>query len=162
MGRKQVKCHGDERRFEVVAEYIYGRFGNGIKYIADVAGGQGLLTRILNKKYNYKAEVVDPRGFVLKGVASKQVEYAPDMAKFYDLIVGLHPDAAIRAVAESAIYRPILLVPCCNEWDKSRKLGSRELVQAITEYFDGKGISNEVVIFDFKKPKNVGIVTGFI
>jgi len=161
MGRQQVRCNGDERRFDVIAEYVYSRFGNSIKYIADVAGGQGLLTRILNKKYNYESEVIDPRGCVLKGVPSKQVEYTPDMAKFYDLIIGLHPDAAIKAVAESAIYRPILLVPCCNEWDKSRKLGSRELVQAITEYLNINGTPNEVVTFDFKKPKNIGIVTGF-
>ncbi|MCL2604388.1 MAG: hypothetical protein FWD90_07910 [Defluviitaleaceae bacterium] len=159
MGRQQIKCHGDENRFEIVAEYIYEHFGNSIKYIADVAGGQGLLSRILNKKYNYQAEVVDPRGYVLKGVPSKQTEYSSGMATYYDLIVGLHPDEATRAVAESAVYRPVLLIPCCNEWDKSVKLGSRELIQAIVGYFDSKKISNEIVIFDFKKPKNVGIIT---
>jgi len=159
MGRQQIKCHGDESRFEIVAEYIYRRFGSGIKYIADVAGGQGLLSRILNKKYNYEAEVVDPRGYVLKGVPSKQSEYSPDMAQYYDLIVGLHPDGATRAVVESAAHRPILLVPCCNEWDKTRKLGSRELIQAIIEYLDSKDIPNETVVFDFKKPKNIGIIT---
>jgi len=159
MGRQQVKCHGDEKRFEVVAEYIYDTFGSTVKYIADVAGGQGMLTRILNKKYNYKAEVIDPRGFVLKGVPSKRSEYSPDMVKYYDLIVGLHPDAAMRAVAESAVHRPILLVPCCNEWDKTIKLGSRELIQVITEYLNNKNINNEIVSLNFKKPKNIGIVT---
>ena len=159
MGRRQIKCLGDERRFEVVAEYVRQRFGGRVRYIADVAGGQGLLSRILNKKYNYEAEVIDPRGYVLKGVPSKQVVYAPDMASFYDLIIGLHPDAAIRAVAESARIRPVLLVPCCNEWDKTRKLGSRALIQAVVEYFDSQEVPNEVVVFDFKGPKNVGIVT---
>ena len=159
MGRQQIKCRGDERRFEVLAEYIYSHFGRDVKYIADVAGGQGLLSRILNKKYNYESEVIDPRGYVLKGVASIQSEYSPDMAKFYDLIVGLHPDEATRAVVESAVHRPILLVPCCNEWDKDQKLGSRELIQSILDYLDNEGIANETVLFDFKKPKNVGIVT---
>lgn len=160
MGRRQVKCHGDENRFEIVAEYVYGRFGDGVKYIADVAGGQGLLSRILNKKYNYVSEVIDPRGYALKGVPAKQSEYTPDMANFYDLIIGLHPDGATRAVAESAAYRPVLLIPCCNEWDKSRKLGSRELVKAICGYFDGMSIPNEIVELDFKKPKNIGVVAG--
>jgi len=159
MGRQQVKCFGDEKRFEIIAEFIYNHYGNNIKYIADVAGGQGMLTRILNKKYNYEAEVIDPRGYVLKGVPSKRVEYSPDMAKYYDLIVGLHPDAAMRAVAESAIYRPVLLVPCCNEWDKNRKLGSLDLIQAITEYFNGKNIPHDIITFNFKKPKNIGIIT---
>ena len=159
MGRRQIRCHGDERRFEVVAGYIYQRFGRHIHYIADVAGGQGLLARILNKKYNYAAEVIDPRGNVIIGVPYKQIAYSPEMAGFYDLIVGLHPDAAMRAVAESALYRPILLVPCCNEWDKTRKLGSRELVQAIIDYLDSNDIPNEIVSFDIAKPKNVGIIT---
>ena len=87
------------------------------------------------------------------------MEYTPDMAPFYDLIVGLHPDAATRAVVESAAQRPILLVPCCNEWDKTRKLGSRELVQAIVEHLDSMNIPNETVLFDIKKPKNIGIIT---
>ena len=160
MGRRQIRCHGDEGRFEVVAQYIYQRYGDSIEYIADVAGGQGLLSRILNKKYNYNAEVIDPRGNTLTGVPSKQADYAPEMAPFYDLIVGLHPDAATRAVAQSALYRPVLLVPCCNEWDKSQKLGSRELVQSIVDYFNSLGIPNETVEFDIKKPKNIGIITG--
>ena len=160
MGRRQIKCHGDEDRFEIVADYIYQYFGRGVKYIADVAGGQGLLCRILNKKYNYEAEVIDPRGRALTGVPSKQAEYTPAMAGFYDLIVGLHPDRATRAVAESALYRPILLVPCCNEWDKSKKLGSRELIKAIAGYLEDNGIPYHTVEFDFKKPKNIGIVAG--
>ncbi|MCL2421166.1 MAG: SAM-dependent methyltransferase [Defluviitaleaceae bacterium] len=160
MGRQQIKCHGDEKRFEAIAEFIYQRFGKEIKYIADVGGGQGLLSRILSKKYNYEAEVIDPRGYVLKGVASRQSEYTADMAQFYDLIVGLHPDGATRDVVESAKQRPILLVPCCNEWDKTQKLGSKELVQAIVAHLDGLGVDNEVIVFDFKGPKNVGIVCG--
>ena len=45
MGRKtQVKCKGDEARFEEVARFVYERFGNSVHYIADVAGGQGMLS----------------------------------------------------------------------------------------------------------------------
>ena len=33
MGRKnQIKCNGDEKRFEEVADFIHKRFGNSIKY----------------------------------------------------------------------------------------------------------------------------------
>ena len=162
MGRKQIRCCGDEGRFDIIAHYIYQRYGGSIVYIADVAGGQGLLSSILNKKYNYRAEVIDPRGNVLKGVPSKQAEYHAGMAAHYDLIVGLHPDAATREIAKSAQFRPVLLVPCCNEWDKSQKLGSRELVQSIVDYFNGLGIPNETIEFDIKKPKNIGIITGAI
>jgi len=160
MGRKQILCRGDDSRFEIVAGYVYDRFGKSVRHIADVAGGRGLLSRILNKKYNYEAEVIDPRGYALLGVPIRQCEYTPDMAPMYDLIIGLHPDGATRAVAESAMRRPVLLVPCCNEWDKTQKLGSRELVRAIVDYLDGLGVPSETVTFNFKKPKNIGIVAG--
>ena len=62
MGRKkQHRFHGDPKRFDVIAEFVNDKYGKTIKYIADVAGGQGMLCRILNKRYNYKCEVIDPR-----------------------------------------------------------------------------------------------------
>ncbi|MBR4444083.1 MAG: hypothetical protein IKS52_12545 [Clostridia bacterium] len=160
MGRKtQVKCHGDDSRFEAVAQFVHDRFGNSIKYIADVAGGQGMLARILNKKYNYDAEVIDPRQYQLVGVNNRGCEYTSDMAGFYDLIIGLHPDEAVREVVESAKIRPVLVVPCCNFWDRSKKLGAREMIVEITKWLDENGIKYETVTFGFKGPKNVGILT---
>lgn len=155
-----VKCHGDETRFEIVADFINNRFGNSIRYIADVAGGQGLLSRILNKKYNYVSEVIDPRGYTLKGVPSRVCEYSSDMAGFYDLIIGLHPDEATRPVVESAFERPVLVVPCCNFWDTTRKLGAKELVTSICDYLEANEISYEKIELNIKKPKNIGILAG--
>ncbi|VGO21521.1 hypothetical protein [Pontiella sulfatireligans] len=60
MGRK--KFHGDPARFEIMAEVVHSHFGTSIQYVADVAGGQGMLSRVLRKQYNYDAEVIDPRG----------------------------------------------------------------------------------------------------
>jgi len=159
MGRKQVKCHGDETRFDEIADFIYNRYGNSIKYIADVAGGQGLLTKILNKKYNYESEVIDPREYQLKGVSNRRGEYSKSMAEYYDLIIGLHPDEATREVVESANKRPILVIPCCNFWDRTKKLGAKELVAAICEYFDNANIKYEIIKFNFKGPKNIGILS---
>ena len=123
MGRKtQVKCKGDEARFEEVARFVYERFGNSVHYIADVAGGQGMLSRILNKKYNY-------------------------------------PDEAVREVVESAKVRPVLVVPCCNFWDRTRKLGTKEMVADICKWLEENGIRYETVTFSFKGPKNIGILT---
>ncbi|MCL2773026.1 MAG: hypothetical protein FWD71_06725 [Oscillospiraceae bacterium] len=159
MGRKQVKCHGDNARFDEVANFIYERYGNTIKYIADVAGGQGLLTKILNKKYNYESEVIDPREYQVKGVSNRQSEYSNDMADYYDLIVGLHPDEATREVVESAHKTSVLIIPCCNFWDRTKKLGAKELVAEICGYFDNAHIKYEIIKFNFKGPKNVGILT---
>lgn len=159
MGRQQVKCHGDDRRFDAVASFINEYYGSSVKYIADVAGGQGLLSRLLNKKYNYESEVIDPRGYVLKGLANRTCEYSAGMAGYYDLIVGLHPDEAIREVVESALIKPVLVLPCCNFWDRSKKLSVSELINSIEAYFIENKIDYKKVTFDFKGPKNVGFAT---
>jgi hypothetical protein len=159
MSRKtQHHCYGAADRFEVLAGYIYDCYGGQVRYIADVAGGQGLLARILNKRYNYECEVVDPRGWVLKGVPSRSEIFQPERAVFYDLVVGLHPDEATRAVAQAALVRPTILVPCCNFWSEE-KLGRNELLEAIEMYYREQGVSYERVVFPFKGPKNIGLVT---
>lgn len=155
---KRHRFHGAPERFEVLAEYINARYGNSITDIADVAGGQGMLARILNKKYNYHCEVVDPRGWSLTGVYCRQENFAPDLAPFYDLIVGLHPDQATRAVAEAALLRPAILIPCCNFWSKE-KLGRDELIDAIAGYYEQHGVHYERVTFQFTGPKNIGLVS---
>ena len=152
------RFHGDPERFRAVAAYIAGRYGRRVRHVADVAGGQGMLARILRKKYNYAAEVVDPRGWTLVGVAYRVCAFAPAAADYYDLIVGLHPDQATRAVAEAALVRPTVLVPCCNFWSAER-LGQEALLRAIEDYYDARGVAHERVPFAFAGPKNVGLVS---
>lgn len=152
------RFHGDPKRFQVVAAYIARRYGRNVRYIADVAGGQGMLTRILCKKYNYECEVVDPRGWVLRGVGHREEEFNPAMATYYDLIVGLHPDEALRVVAQAALVRPAILVPCCNFWSTER-LGRDELLEAIGEYYRAHDVRFERVTFAFRGPKNIGLVS---
>ena len=152
------KFHGDAARFEVIADYISDHFKNNVKFMADVAGGQGMLSRELNKK-GYKAEVIDPRGYVMVGVDNRDEEYSADMADYYDLVVGLHPDEALRPVVESARVRPILVVPCCNFWDRTEKLGRDALLEEIENYFKSNVIKYEKVVFNFKGPQNIGFVT---
>lgn len=156
---KKHKFHGAPERFEIVAGFVFETFGRNIKYIADIAGGRGMLSRILNKKYNYVAEVVDPRGYTLKGVLSRKEEYSLDLASYYDLVIGLHPDEATRPVVESALVTNTLIIPCCNFWDQNRKLGRNALVDEISRFYESRGIAYKVVQFDFNSPKNVGLVT---
>ena len=158
MSRHQHRLHGDPQRFDALAAFIDERYGSDVQYIADVAGGQGMLSRVLRKKYNYDCEVVDPRGWTLKGIPNRAEEFGAGMADYYDLIVGLHPDEATRAVAEGALVRPAIVIPCCNFWSEE-KLGRDELVEEIEEYYRENGVGYERVIFPFKGPKNVGIVS---
>ena len=138
--------------------YVHESFGRSIRYIADVAGGQDMLSRVLQKKYNYDAEVIDPRGHVLRGVRSRQEHFKPEMADFYDLVVGLHPDEAIESVVKSALYTRVMVVPCCNFWDRSKKLGRNELIDEICNYYESNSIQHEKKVLDFKGPYNICIV----
>jgi hypothetical protein len=159
MGRKtQHRFHGDPQRFDVLADYIADTYGRSVDYIADVAGGQGMLSRILNKHYRYHSEVIDPRGCALVGIPSRAEEFTPALAGYYDLIVGLHPDEATRAVAEAALVKPAIVIPCCNFWS-DEKLGRDELVDALAEYYSAHGVEFERVTFNFKGPKNIGLVS---
>ena len=156
MGRHRF--HGDATRFQVIADYIADHYWRDLRYIADVAGGQGMLARILSKQYNYKCEVIDPRAWVLKGVQHQASAFDPAFSSYYDLIVGLHPDGALREVAQAALLRPVLLVPCCNFWSEE-KLGQTALFEAIELYYAQHGVRYERVVFPFKGPKNVGLVS---
>lgn len=156
---KGHKFHGDPQRFEVVADYVFNTFGRSIKYIADVAGGRGMLSRILNKKYNYESIVFDPRGYTLVGVSSNTVEFKSEDASYYDLIIGLHPDEATRVVAEAALVTNTILIPCCNFWDTKKKLGRDAMLDEISKYYDKNNIRYERVVLDFEGPKNIGLVS---
>jgi len=152
------RFHGDPKRFEVVASFIQQRFGTTVRYLADVAGGQGMLCRLLRKKYNYDCEVVDPRGYTLQGVPNRSVDFDPAMADYYDLIISLHADEATRPVAQAALSRPVILVPCCNFWSEE-KLGRDELIAAIEVYYRQHQVAFERITFPFKGPKNIGLVS---
>jgi hypothetical protein len=151
------RFHGDPTRFEVVADFVVARFPDA-RTAVDVAGGQGMLARLLSKHHNVACDVVDPRGWVLRGVSSRAEEYDASMADFYDVVIGLHPDEALRAVVASALVRPVVVVPCCNFWDRTRRLGRDELLAAIAAAQARAGGEAEPVTFAFRGPKNEGLV----
>jgi hypothetical protein len=153
------RFHGDPKRFETLAYFIAQNYFGKVKRIADVAGGQGMLARILKKKYNFDVEVIDPRGNTLVGVESRKEKYSAEIADYYDLIVGLHPDSALQEVVLSALVRPTVVIPCCNFWDQTKVLGTEDLLEEIKKFYDKNGVKYEEVTFDFAGPKNIGLVT---
>jgi hypothetical protein len=151
------RCHGDPARFEVVAEFIAQRFPHA-RYVADVGGGQGMLTRILRKRLGVDAEVIDPRGWTLTGVPARVEAFDASMADYYDLVVGLHPDEALRSVVESAAKSAVLVIPCCNFWSRETKLGRDQLIERIAEFHNSHGGKSERVVLDFRGPKNHALI----
>lgn len=151
------RFHGDPARFDVVAAFVTERFP-GARYVADVAGGQGMLTRILRKRHGLEAEVIDPRGWTLKGVPARAENYDAEMADYYDLIIGLHPDEALRSVVESAAKSAVLVVPCCNFWSRETKLGRDEIIDRIASFHDSRGGKSERAVLNFAGPKNRALI----
>lgn len=151
------RFHGDPERFQALADFVAERFPEA-RTAADVAGGQGMLARLLTKQHNVESDVIDPRGWVLRGVASRAEEYRASMADFYDVVVGLHPDEALLEVVASAERRPVVVVPCCNFWTRERKLGRDELLDAVAAHHRARGGEVEPVTFAFRGPKNEGLV----
>ena len=130
----------------------------GNKVVLAYSGGLDTSVIVPWLKENYDCEVIDPGGWTLKGVPSRAVELDPSEASYYDLIVGLHPDEATRAVAQAALIRPAILIPCCNFWSEG-KLGRDELIETIERYYRTRGIGFERVTFSFRGPKNIGLVS---
>ena len=151
------RFHGDPNRFKVVADFVADRFPDA-RTAADVAGGQGMLARLLTKHHNIGCDVIDPRGWVLRGVASSPVAYEAPMADYYDVVIGLHPDEALREVVASARARPTVVIPCCNFWTRERKLNRDELIKAIAEAHEAEDGRADRVGFNFRGPKNEGLV----
>lgn len=158
MKRKQHLFYGDSERFDVVSDFVIQKYSGEATYIADVAGGKGMLTRILSKKGNFDCELIDPRPTVLKGIRHRQETFSADMAEYYDLLIGLHPDHALRELAKSAIIKPVILIPCCNFWDEETR-GTEELLSVIEEYYRQNSVIFERVALCFKGPKNIAIVS---
>ena len=158
MSRRQHLVHGDPRRFEVVADFIASQYGNTVHNIADVAGGKGILTRLLAKKKNLACELIDPRRTVLKGIDHRPEQFESDIADYYDLLVGLHPDGTLRQLGEAALIRPAVIISCCNFWDKQRR-GQYELLKAIEDFYRQHSVQFERIELDFRGPKNIAIVS---
>ena len=158
MSREQHRVYGDPRRFEVVADFVINRFSEDVRYVADVAGGKGLLTRALSKKGNFVCELIDPRKTVLRGIRHRAEQFRSEMADYYDLLVGLHPDDALRELAKAALIRPVVLIPCCNFWDDQPR-GTKELLEAIEGFYQQHSVCFERVALDFRGPKNTAIIS---
>jgi hypothetical protein len=139
---------GDRRRFKVLAEFI--RRNHAPCRVADVAGGQGLLSLEL-AAMGFDCTVIDPRatdlprslrGDVRKGKSPgfKRIRGMFTNPDGYDLIVGLHPDGATETVIHAATLASVIVVPCCNYWNGPEIEGS-SVTDAIRKVWMCSGIA---------------------
>lgn len=111
---------GDKNRFSAFADFLQS-FEKDLR-IADIAGGKGFLQKELRKR-----EFRNIRTFDLHLDTSRSgvIDYCfslfePDMGQEFDLLVGLHPDAATDLIIFTAAkyHKPFVIVPCCVKKNK--------------------------------------------
>ncbi len=108
---------GDSRRFDLFADVVARRFLNRAASIADVAGGKGLLRGALHRRGFGRVVTIDRRQRLAKGRPGTRYglfDGAREPAGF-DLVVGMHPDAATDHIIVYAARHgvPFAVCPCC-------------------------------------------------
>lgn len=104
----------DKRRFTLFADFIQTAFP-AARSVFDVAGGQGKLNEVLSAR-GLRCTTFDRRVKHLP-VAYEERELHPDEPCTCDVVVGLHPDGATRAIVDYAARHgiPFAVVPCCSD-----------------------------------------------
>ena len=117
-------------RFQLLAAWIAGNFPPCA--VADVGGGKGLLSHLLNQA-GFRAEVVDPvdqplpsryrdlasgRRVRLGGqdrVPRRRTRFGPGLGRRYDLLVALHAHGSNLAVLDTVAQarNSCVVLPCC-------------------------------------------------
>jgi len=116
-------------RFQLLCEWIVEYFSPC--KVADIGGGKGLLTYLL-KESGFESMVIDPFDQALplkykdlQGIKHKipkeeivrrvQKDFETDMARYYDLLIGLHAHGSnMKIIEASAKYNTnFILLSCC-------------------------------------------------
>ena len=108
---------GDPRRFDRFADALVVRWPDPRTAIADVAGGHGQLRAALYRRGHQNAVTFDKRRGRWKppGQHYRWGMFTGSEPDRFDLLVGMHPDAATDRIIAGAIRRqiPFAVVPCC-------------------------------------------------
>lgn len=168
---------GDDRRFEVLAEFVARNFPSArFPRVADVAGGTGMLSMELLRR-SYSPTVIDPRRSGLPKRVRKQerksalktgrllrpkflnVEVVEADLSEFDLLVGLHPDEATEPLARLATQKPVVLVPCCNKGFGVMSHGSPNAADTVRRIWKSLGVPYRETLLPITG-KNVVLWTG--
>ncbi len=116
---------GDPSRFWKFARFIAKVASPGM-HIADVAGGKGKLRGALWMIGLKNVTTIDVRHEQARRGAYRLFDYRTEPGK-YDLLVGMHPDAATDHIIMFSGFRrvPAIICPCCVMPSASRYGGRR-------------------------------------
>lgn len=159
-------------RFQLVHQWLINNY-KPCRF-ADVGGGNGLLTYLLNESGWY-GEIIDPEDLPLywkyKTLEGKRIKiqdrycvkrrkqsFTEDIVKDFDLIIGLHLHGANMKIIEACAkyQRDFLLLPCCVIDEPIEKQPNINWRKSLIEYAELKGFIVKEVKFNFKG-RNIGI-----
>jgi hypothetical protein len=109
---------GDSRRFSQFAEVIANNWPAS-HFVADVAGGKGLLQAALRRRSFTNIVSWDKRHKYAKGNRARMYRYGlfdyRSAPRDYDLVVGMHPDQGTDHIVSYAVKhrKPFAVCPCC-------------------------------------------------
>jgi hypothetical protein len=125
--------------------------------VADIGGGKGLLTHLLRES-GWAATVIDPLHQPLppryKDLAGRRIRLAsvegvprisrpfePEMARHFDLLVGLHAHGCNIMIIDAAarFHRGFVLLPCCVLDEPLLPPPGQHWMQFLEEYAIGQG-----------------------
>lgn len=118
---------GDPRRFDLFARFVANLVPpseRGDMRVADVAAGKGYLSWALREHGFRRITPFEPkprRGGQVRRLGIRAQNFEPGHARDFDLVVGMHPDAATDCILSGAALSGALAVvcPCCvrpNAW----------------------------------------------
>jgi hypothetical protein len=144
--------------------------------VADIGGGKGLVSYLLNKA-DWKSTVIDPTQQALpekftdlnkkkhKVSTEESVPYiakpfTKDLAKDFDLLVGLHAHGCNMWIIDAAIEYNLdfLILPCCVIDEPIVKMRDVNWRESLKEYAIKKGLPLKEIQFNFMG-KNIALYT---
>jgi hypothetical protein len=153
-------------RAQLLAGWIAERFPPCT--VADVGGGKGLLTWLLNEA-GFRAEVVDPvdqplpsryrdlasgRRVRLGGddrVPRRRARFGPALGRRYDLLVALHAHGSNLAVLETVAQagNSCVVLPCCVVEEPAAPPPGRNWFLWLADHARGLGLEPEFFSLNF-------------
>jgi hypothetical protein len=112
---------GDRRRFDVFARFIANQVPKPIRgdvRVADVAAGKGALSFALREHGFTHITPFEPsprKGGQVRRLGIRAQLFTPEIARDFDLVVGMHPDEATDCILDGAAKAGIMAIvcPCC-------------------------------------------------
>lgn len=150
--------------------------------VVDVGGGKGLLAFLLNKE-GWDCVVIDPFDQTLKhkykdiqtgqrvklsekeitGVERTSKAFEKEMAKDFDLLIGLHAHGSNLKIIQSALEykRDFAILPCCVVDEPIQKVSGINWLNSLFDYACNLGLNPKKAILNFAGQRTVIYTTNY-